>query len=207
MNFTTRRPGPGVSNRARSFRLLAMLMGMILIPMAVSASTVEFDCDGDKPFDPCQFCGFTDTLCVFVDIDASTTDLRGASFVFGFDPTFVLPISVEAWGLSTGSCAPFVAWINQATFANTIEVDIAGLGCSYTGPGTILRICFTGPVPNMEGVSPFTCLASDLRDSTNQMLSHTCGSAVLTNVCPVPVQQTTWGQLKNGFRTLTVTYP
>jgi len=181
---------------------MVVLLLFLLSPAAARAD-LSFSCDGSGS-DPCSFCGINDTLCVFVDIDAGVTDLRGASLVLQFDPAIVTPISVEAWDLTAGSCPTVVFWLNQTTFTNTIQVDLAGQGCSVAGPGSILRICFTGGTPNMEGTSPFFCVSSLLRDSLNQPIPHVCGSALLSNLCPVPTQESTWSGLKQRFQTILV---
>ncbi len=109
------------------------------------------------------------------------------------------PVTVEPGALLAGSgCSWFFTWLNEPTpGVGHIDVDLAGLGCSVDGPGTIIHLQFTGVSP---GSSPLACVSLLMRDSLNQTLDSTCVSGLLTYEAAVPAEPTSWGLLKARYR-------
>lgn len=143
---------------------------------------------------------FCDTATVDVTVDGAAADLRGFSLVFEFDPTIVQPISVARGALMTGApCGSFLSWLNIAAVGDSIAVDGATLGCSMTGPGSILRFRF---VPGaFTGTSPLRCRHGLLRDSLNQPVAFTSVAGSLMHPCvPIEVAPHTWSRVKTHFR-------
>lgn len=139
-----------------------------------------------------------DTLFVDFTVDAAAVDLRGFTVVFEFDPTFVVPVSVERGALMTGAaCGSFFTWINAATVGDSIWVDGATLGCSMQGPGSIVRMGFARG--GTQGTSPLRCRSGSLRNSLNQSLPYTCAEATVTHYCAVAALQRTWTHVKSLF--------
>ena len=65
----------------RLWGVLPIVVAGLLLAASAHTAEISFSCDGTGA-DPCAFCGETDTRCVFVEIDATITDLRGAELVF-----------------------------------------------------------------------------------------------------------------------------
>ena len=138
-----------------------------------------------------------DTLVVSVTIDASVTDLRGFTFTLEFDPSIVMPVAVTAGDLVlSAGCPNFVTWLNAASIGDSIVVDGATLGCSVAGPGDIVDLTFVGVG---FGVSPLQCRRSELRDSLNAAILHSCPDGTITRAL-VGVDRRSWGHIKRLFR-------
>jgi hypothetical protein len=167
---------------------------LLAAPLPATAAEISFACDPAS----CIFAG-SQVLDVYVNVDATTVDLRGATLSLDFDPSIVHPIAVEPGALLAGSsCSWFFMWLNQATPGDGhIDVDLGGLGCSVDGPGTIIHLQFTGVNP---GSSPLTCASLIMRDSLNQTLDSTCVGGLLTYEIAVPAEPLSWGLLKSRYR-------
>jgi hypothetical protein len=140
-----------------------------------------------------------DTLVVDAQIDASVTDLRGFSFVFEFDPAVVTPVSVTAGPLVTGAaCGNFFQWINSATVGDSIWVDGATLGCSVSGPGSIVRMKFA--LVTHSAVSPLSCRSGVMRDALNQSIPHTCYPGTLVTCPAIGTESVPWTRMKRVYR-------
>jgi len=150
----------------------------------------------DLTFAP-QHSNILDTLVVSVSVDASVSDLRGFSWAIEFDPSIVMPIAVTAGSLVSGAACPnFINWLNIASVGDSIAVDGATLGCSVNGPGNIVDIKFVGVG---FGISPLHWRRSELRDSLNMPIAHTCSDGSITR-SPVAVEVVPWGRVKRGYR-------
>lgn len=140
-------------------------------------------------------CGQTWTVDVTVDADA--TDLRGASLVVAFDSNVIRPLSVTAGALVAGAACPnFTHWFGPAT-ADSVAVDVATLGCSVAGPGSVARITFEGYA---GGVSPVTLRSALLRTGLNEPIPYTAVDAQVQYDCAVADERASWGALKSRFR-------
>ena len=140
-----------------------------------------------------------DTLTVNLTVDVAAVDLRGFTFVLEFDPTHVVPISVQRGSLMTGAaCSSFFTWINSASVGDSIAIDGATLGCSMAGPGNIVRMRFVHSAT--QGASVLRCRSGSLRNALNQSLPFNCPDGTLTYFCPVPAGQPSWGHIKRLFR-------
>jgi len=138
-----------------------------------------------------------ETWTVDVQVDAGATDLRGSSLVVAFDNNVIRPLSVTAGALVTGAACPsFVYWFGPAT-ADSVAVDVANLGCSVSGPGSIARITFEGYA---GGVSPITLRHGDLRTGLNATIPFTAVGAQVHYDCAVSDERSTWGSLKSRYR-------
>ena len=141
-------------------------------------------------------CGEVYTLDLV--IDDSVTDLRGASLVIYFDEVIVEPLSVTPGSLITSAgCPNFFSWLNEGAAGGGIEVDLATLGCSVTGPGSILQLAFEG---FHEGVSMVGCTSGILRDGNNNDIPFVCEEARVDYGCPVSDITSSWGTLKSLYR-------
>lgn len=155
--------------------------------------------DATVTFDPLNgiFTG-TDTLTVQVTVDAGAVDLRGYTMVLEFDPTIVLPISVEGGSLLTGAACPiFFDWLNESAVGDSLEIDGASLGCSIDGPGNVVEMKFVGVT---VGVSPLTCRSLELRDSLNATIPSSCVDGTIEYRIPIAVTNQSWGRVKAGYR-------
>ena len=138
-----------------------------------------------------------DTWTIDVWVDAGATDLRGSSLVVAFDNNVIRPISVTAGALVAGApCPNFVHWFGPAT-ADSVAVDVANLGCSVSGPGSIARITFEGYA---GGTTPITLRRGDLRTGLNASIPFTAIGAQVQYDCAVSDERSTWGSLKSRYR-------
>lgn len=156
----------------------------------VSAGTVSFD--------PVEAFAGCDTVTVDVMIDDDIADLRGFSFVFEFDPSIVMPVSVEPGSAVEGaSCPNFATWPNESAIGDSIWVDGVLLGCSIDGPGSFIRIRFVGV---NDGVSAIGCRSGVLRDSENQDIAFTCVQGSIEIDCNTAAESGSWGRVKALYR-------
>ena len=140
-------------------------------------------------------CGNTWTIDVV--LDEATTDLRGFSLVFEYDNSIITPQSVNAGGLITAAACPnFLSWVGPAS-STSLQVDIANLGCSASGPGTILSIVFKG---QSSGASTIGIRGGQLRDGANVPIAFTSNVVTVNYDCAVPVDGASWGGLKATYR-------
>lgn len=140
-------------------------------------------------------CGNTWTIDVV--LDASTVDLRGFSLVLEYDNAIITPHAVTAGGLVTAAACPnFLNWVGPET-SDTLQVDVANLGCSTSGPGAILQIVFQG---ESSGTSTIGVRSGQLRDGTNAPIAFTSNVVTVHYDCAVPVDGTRWGDVKARYR-------
>lgn len=168
----------------------AVVVLMVATGAAHAASLVLSPATGS--FD----CGETYTLDVLVD--ASTTDLQGASLVLEFDGAILQALDVTAGDLITGAgCPHFVNWLNAGAPSDSVAVDLATLGCTVNGPGSIVRITFEGYV---QGLSFIRVRSGILRDGQNNEIPFTSSEAEVDYRCPVADEAVAWGTVKAGYR-------
>jgi hypothetical protein len=140
-------------------------------------------------------CGNTWTIDVV--LDGATTDLRGFSLVFEYDNSIITPHAVSVGGLVMGATCPnFLSWVGPPS-ADNLKVDVANLGCSVSGPGTILSIVFEG---ENAGTSSISVREGEMRDGTNTPIAFTSNVVSVHYDCAVPVDEASWGALKAIYR-------
>jgi hypothetical protein len=140
-------------------------------------------------------CGQTWTVDVVVD--AGATDLRGSSLVVAFDSNVIRPLTVTAGTLVTGAACPNFAWWFGPADADSVAFDVATLGCSVQGPGSVARITFEGYA---GGTSSITLRRGDLRTGANAFIPFTALGAQVQYDCAVADRRETWGSLKALYR-------
>jgi hypothetical protein len=139
-----------------------------------------------------------DAWAIDIWVDATAVDLRGLSLVIEFDPALVLPVAVEAGQLFIDApCVSVASWNNQTDIGDSVFVDIAGLGCSVTGPGPVARVYMAGLD---DGTTPLVVRSVILRDSANQTIQATSTPSEITISCPVPVSDRSWTTMKEAYR-------
>ena len=180
--------------RQRVHSVLAFSFALGLAALAASAAPAQTVVSLVPPSGYFQ-CGQSWTIDVTVD--AGATDLRGCSLVIAFDNNVIRPISVSAGALVTGAACPnFTHWFGPAT-ADSVAVDVATLGCSVAGPGSVARITFEG---HAGGVSPITLRSALLRTGLNAEIPYTAVNAQVQYDCAVSEEHPSWGSLKSRFR-------
>lgn len=138
-----------------------------------------------------------ETWTIDVNVDADATDLRGCSLVIEFDDAVIRPVSVTAGALVAGAACPnFTYWFGPAA-ADSVAVDVATLGCSVSGPGSVARITFEGYA---GGTSPVTLRHGELRSSLNASIPFTSVGAQVHYDCAVETQSWNWGSVKSAYR-------
>lgn len=137
------------------------------------------------------------TWIVDVMVDAGAADLRGSSLVVEYDNNVIRPLTVTAGALVTGAACPHFAWWFGPADADSIAFDVATLGCSVQGPGSVARITFEG---HAGGVSSITLRRGDLRTGANASIPFTALGAQVQYDCAVADRRETWGSLKARYR-------
>lgn len=166
--------------------LAALLTAAPALPQAVVSIVPESG----------QFqCGQTWTVDVVVD--AAATDLRGSSLVVQYDADVLRPLSVTAGALVAGAACPHFAWWFGPADADSVAFDVATLGCSVAGPGSIARITFEGYA---GGTSTISLRSGDLRTGLNAPIPFTALDAQVQYDCAVADRRETWGSLKARYR-------
>jgi len=176
----------------RFFLLSALIVAGTLAGAVPAVSDVGIN------FIPPDSTVIADSLTVLLTVDDQATDLRGFSMVLDFDPAVVTPLAVEPGSLLVNSgCPYFLNWLNPVAYGDSLLIDGASLGCSVVGPGDLVRIRFQCASIDTGTIS---CRSVDLRDSVNQPVASTCGSAELRCVQPpISVEGTTWGRVKSWY--------
>jgi hypothetical protein len=125
--------------------------------------------------------GCDDTLQVDLSIDATVTDLRGYSFLLGYNEAVFTPVSVAVGPQAAAApCDTFFVWNNPGAGDGTIDVDVGLLGCSLDGPGSILTMRFIGA---SDGTGQISVVSGILRDSANQSIPFTIAPAAVGFSC------------------------
>lgn len=172
-------------------RLLGPALACLLLAGAAGAQTVVSLVPSSGSFQ-CH-----ETWSLDVMVDASATDLRGCSLVIEFDDHVIRPISVTAGALVAGAACPnFTYWFGPAA-ADSVAVDVATLGCSVSGPGSVARIVFDGFA---GGTSAITLRRGDLRTGLNADIPFTAVDAQVNYDCAVDTHPAGWGSLKASYR-------
>lgn len=95
-------------------------------------------------------------------------DFLSMTVEFSFDPAVISPLSISAGtALQNAGCLYYLDWLNFGNFLNTMELDLALLGCTATMDGPTICVIFQGIG---FGESPLTWLNVELRDSNNQSI-------------------------------------
>jgi len=169
--------------------LVIALAAVLLAAPSARAQSLEFV---PQPPSGQFFC--PETLSVELTIDAAVVDLRGYSLVLSYDPVILNPVSVSPGSLVDGAaCGNLLQWLDPGNNDGSLEVDLALLGCSTNGPGSVLTIVFEGIG---EGNSGLDCVQTIFRDSLNAEIPVNCAPIVVTYSCPVPNLPPSWGSLK-----------
>ena len=98
--------------------------------------------------------------------------------------------------MDAATCANLVEWLDPGSNDGTLEVDLALLGCSVGGPGSVLRITFEGLG---VGSSSLDCAQAIFRDSLNGEIPVVCTPIDVTYGCPVSADAQSWGTLKSVY--------
>ncbi len=146
--------------------------------------------------------GCADSLVVDINIDATVTDLRGFSLVLEFDDDIIRPIRVLPGALVSGAACPFfLQWLPYTAGDDSLAVDVATLGCSVSGPGSILQVVFMG---ESDGYTYISCrdanTRSRLRTGLNEAIPFTLPPIVVYQWCPVATRTIDWGGLRRMYR-------
>jgi hypothetical protein len=117
----------------------------------------------------------------FVATDA--IDMLGVSVTVQFDPAVVTPVGLlPGDGITGAPCSFFFQWVNQGSFVNTIQLDMAFLGCTDDVTGSLFSIEFAGVA---DGTSPIDIIELDLRDGDNQPIQAEAINGSLTYLAEV----------------------
>ena len=168
---------------------LALLLLVALAPATHAATDLSFDTGPGEV-------ACNDEIWIDVVVDAGAVDLRGLSIEVSIDPTLVEYVDFAAGTLfDDAPCDPFLYGIDQG--GGEALIDVAGLGCSVNGAGSVARILLRGLA---NGVSPLQGLAATLRTSTNASIAATWTDGSLLVSCPIENDAPSLGTLKGRYR-------
>lgn len=181
-----------MTNRVHGILAFSLALGLAALAAATAPAQTVVSLVPPSGYFQCG-----QTWTIDVTVDAGATDLRGCSLVVAFDNNVIRPISVSAGALVNGAACPnFTHWFGPAT-ADSVAVDVATLGCSVAGPGSVARITFEG---HAGGISPITLRSALLRTGLNAEIPYTAVDAQVQYDCAVAEERPSWGSLKSRFR-------
>jgi hypothetical protein len=177
-----------------SLKSLALL-SVVLCSLIVSAAKAQVLSGVTNPAGGEFVC--PNTILVDLGTDAAVVDLRGFSLTLSYDPAVLDPISVTAGSLvASASCGNTLYWIDPGNNDGSLEVDLALLGCSVNGPGSVLTIEFQGVG---DGTTTLQCPDRIFRDSVNAEIPMNFLPVDISYSCPVPTARHSWGMLKSTY--------
>lgn len=105
----------------------------------------------------------TGEICLAVD---GVEDFLGMTVEFTFDPAVITPVSIAAGSaLQDAGCPFFLDWVNSGDFLNSMQLDMALLGCTVPIDGPLVCVTLQGVG---LGESPLTWLNVEVRDGNNE---------------------------------------
>ncbi len=144
---------------------------------------------------------------VFFDEDLTTeiclkmenvSNFMGMSVEFQFDPEVIWPTSVLGGpGLADASCPYYLNWLNAGEVVNTVELDLALLGCSTDANGAMVCIVFEGVD---FGESPLTWLSGTIRNNENENILINLFDGMVLYSPTVAVETVSFGSMKTMYR-------
>jgi hypothetical protein len=171
-------------------KALSVLLLLLLVPIPTQAAALWFD-------PPHSDVLVGDTVTVALESD-QLTDLLAFTVTLGYDAAIVQPATVLPGEVVTEAPCPYFWFVFPPTAGDTLRLDAAALGCRWSGSGTLARLRFIGL---RDGITELHYLYGQLRDSQNDPISITWGSALLSvHERPVRVLPTTWGKVRALYR-------
>ena len=163
---------------------------LLLLPLTAHAAGLWFD-------PPQAEVLVGDTVTVALEAD-QLTDLLAFTITLGYDAAIVRPATVLPAELITQAPCPYFWFVFPPTAGDTLRLDAAALGCRWAGSGRLARLRFVGL---RDGITELHYLYGQLRDSQNDPIPITWGSALLwVHERPVRALPTTWGKLRALYR-------
>ncbi len=153
---------------------------------------------GDIRFEPDNVLFEEDSTCeICIDLEG-VTDFMGLSVEFQFDPSVIWPLAVFSGDtLDDTGCPYFLDWINTGSVVDTVEIDLALLGCSADVDGPMICLTFQGVA---FGESPLTWLDVLVRDSENNSILVNWHDGMVSYNSAVDVVPVNFGELKSIYR-------
>lgn len=125
-------------------------------------------------------------------------DFLGMSVEFSFDPAVVEPLAVYGGeALNEAGCPNYLAWVNQGSVVNTMEIDVALLGCHGPMEGDVVCLTFQGVA---LGTSPLEFLEVQVRDGENNPVLVNLVAGEISFDPAIAVDAVEFGSLKSRFR-------
>lgn len=139
-----------------------------------------------------------DVFQLRVTLDA-VPDLKGCDLIYGFTNTRLLFLGRLAGDVIAGPSGSYVDFLLPDVTApqDSVWYNAARLSGTGSGAGVVVFLTFKATA---IGNANLLCLNADLRDSSNQMLAHTCTNGLVHIVGPTPTRPTSWGRLRSIYQ-------
>jgi len=133
-----------------------------------------------------------------VTLDA-VPDLKGCDLIYGFTNTRLQFLSALAGDIVAGPIGSYFDYVLPDVTApvDSIWYDGARLSGTGSGPGVVVFLKFKATTLGDAHVGGKT---TDVGDSVNQMLVHSCTNGLVHIVGPTPVRPASWGRVKWIYR-------
>ncbi len=126
-----------------------------------------------------------------------TVDLMGYRVVFSYDPGHLDVVSVNEGSLPSGSGEETFFHCNSALSDTTAEVNGAILGAVVQTPGYLFTVTFKAL---KAGKTYLEIVESDLRDDSNNQISHGIDGGVVVITEEIAVEEASWGYIKSQYK-------
>ncbi len=170
------------------------------IEFIASNGTVRYvsEITGGISFQPETVLFEEDSTCeICLDLEG-VSDFMGLSVQFQFNPEVIWPLDVySGQALDDVGCSYFLDWLNADNIVDTVEIDLALLGCSAEMDGSVICLSFQG----VEfGESPLDWLDVAVRDSENNTILVNWYDGMVSYNSVVDVIPVNLGELKSIYR-------
>ncbi len=177
----------------RNLPLLAAMVAsaLSLMPACTSATVLSI-----APAETTVIIGSTFQIRVTLDV---VPDLKGCDLVYGFTSARLQFLGRLAGDIIAGPVGSYfdVLLPDMTAPQDSVWYNGARLTGTGSGPGVVVFLTFKATT---LGNAHLTCLATDLRDSTNQMVAHSCEGGLVHIEGPTPTRATSWGRLRCLYR-------
>lgn len=169
----------------------------LIVALLLAVAVLPADAATDLTFvSPVAEITCDEAVWIDIVVDGGAIDLRGLTLNFFTDPARLDILDFAPGTLFVDApCDPFLFGIELGP--GVAQIDVAGLGCSVDGPGSVARVLVQGLA---DGIAPLNGVDATLRDSTNAPIGAAWVDVVVPVLCPVSDAAIGWSTVKRRFR-------